>query len=125
MDLKVNNVKIPLSTGQHKNFGMIIILTSIDMMSPYQAFKLNLISALEIGKQFKPSLKKKIRWVERAKTKDDLLRLYFNLLLHYERMGLCHGFSCTCSIEKGESNYNPEVKRISKNWIIEERLQQR
>lgn len=118
-------LRIPLETGPWKNFAMKCVLSHIDMLSPFEAFQKNLLSALAIGQNFKPALKKKIKLVQNAKDKDQLLRIYFNLFLYYERMGLCYGFSCQCPIEFGESNYNPELKRMTKNWILEEKLQQR
>ena len=119
MYLLINRMRFPLETPEQKNRAMLFLLLQIDLLSSFDNFKINLLKAVDIGSEFKPRLKKKIPLIRKAQDKNKLLLLYYNLVLYYERMGLCFGFSCHCPIDKGLSNYNPEIKRISKNWLLE------
>jgi hypothetical protein len=52
-------------------------------------------------------------WTEAVYTK-----AYWETILSLEYMGTLPGFSVICSIEKGNSNFSPEKKRISTDWTI-------
>lgn len=45
-------------------------------------------------------------------------KAYWETVLSLEHMGTLPGFSVICSIEKGNSNFSPENKRISTDWNI-------
>ena len=46
------------------------------------------------------------------------LKAYWETILSLEYMGALPGFSVICSIERGNSNFSPEHKRISTDWNI-------
>jgi len=45
-------------------------------------------------------------------------KAYWETVLSLENLGSLPGFSVICSIEKGNSNFSPEHKRISTDWTI-------
>ena len=86
-----------------------------DKKAPFETRVMNLISVMEFLEiQFRKN------WIGR---KEDLTikqfdQYYWNLLLFLEGMDTLPGFSVDCNIEKGDSNYNPENRRISTDWVL-------
>lgn len=86
-----------------------------DKKAPFQARVVNLISVMDfLGLTFRRN------WIGRKEnlTEEQFTKYYWNLFLFLEGMDTLPGFSVDCNIEKGDSNYNPENRRISTDWVL-------
>jgi len=62
--------------------------------------------------------KAKAEYFGRIWTEKVYEKAYWETVLSLEHMGTLPGFCVTCSIEKGDSNFSPEHRRISTDWTI-------
>lgn len=60
----------------------------------------------------------KAKFLGKITTEEFYIKAYWETILSLEYMGTLPGFSVTCSIEKGNSNFSPEHRRISTDWDI-------
>ena len=62
--------------------------------------------------------KAKAEYLGKIWSEEVYLKAYWETILSLEYMGTLPGFSVICSIEKGNSNYSPEHRRITTDWNI-------
>ena len=116
--LKINGEEIRYQTDHQMAW---LILMVLDIYSPGQVFKENLIEACQFvydecsNRYLKIKISKSIKFFKRIKNKKKLLTEYYNLLLSLEKLGLLGGFSVMAPIQQGDSNYNPERRTLYGN----------
>lgn len=60
--------------------------------------------------------KSKANWVSKIYSEEFFKNAYWEITLSLEGLGTLPGFSVLCPIGQGDSNYNPERKRMSTDW---------
>jgi hypothetical protein len=116
---------IPVKTRIHgkvvyfksKNeFAKYLITTVSDKYSPLQTRVQNLMKIMDLT-----DFPKKAKYLGKIKTEEVFTKAYWETILSLENMGTLTGFLVDAPIEKGSSNYNPERKRISTDWVFAEK----
>lgn len=98
----------------HRDLARFLMQTLVaDERSPFEARSRNLHSILELL-----NFTNKARWIEKIHNEEYFDKAYWEVMLSLEGLGTLPGFSIICNIEKGDSNYNPEKRRISTDWTL-------
>lgn len=64
-------------------------------------------------------LDRRAKFLGMINTEDRYTKAYWETLLAMEHLGTLPGFSVSCNIEKGDSNFSPEHRRITEDWTIQ------
>lgn len=85
----------------------------VDSVSPLFARAENLKKIMELI-----GLEGRAKFLGMVDNENRYTEAYWETLLAMENLGTLPGFSVSCNIEKGNSNFSPEHKRISEDWTI-------
>lgn len=95
----------------HRELARFLLMNLVDdENASFDSRLTNLVSVMDFL-----GMKKKAQGLSKTK---NFVKAYWDTILYLDGMDTLRGFTVGCSIEKGDSNYNPEKRRISTDWTL-------